>query len=395
MLRPRIAFGPEARRDPARHAARRGCCGLLQVPVTLIKFNLARVDALGVVARSGQQQPVERAAPGELLVRALGDQASVIEDRDLVGKLEGGPAVRDQQRGSSGHHLAQGRVDLGLDACVDRGRGVVEHQDRRVGDERPGQRDALALAAGQGKSLLADDGVVAVRQFEDEFLGLGGTGRGDDLCVRGVGPAVGDVVRHGVGEQEALFQYQADRGAQRVDRDVADVVPADPDRAGPHVVEPREEQGDGRLTGAGGADYGQRLARPDPQRQAAQDRLGRQVAEMYVVKLDVLGTRGQHQRAGLLSQHRPRVDHLEDPDHAGPRLLPDRDQVGEGADRVDHLGQVGGKRQEGTEGDLALDGHPAAEREHAYLAERRDGAERRAELGHEPDRPDPRRVQHL
>ena len=35
----------------------------------------------------------------------------------------------------------------------------------RVGDQRPGQRDALALAAGQGQPLLADHGVVAVGQL--------------------------------------------------------------------------------------------------------------------------------------------------------------------------------------------------------------------------------------
>ena len=47
---------------------------------------------------------------------------------------------------------------------VDRRGGVVEDQDPRVGEERPGQRDALALAARQREAPLADDGVVAVGQ---------------------------------------------------------------------------------------------------------------------------------------------------------------------------------------------------------------------------------------
>ena len=50
-----------------------------------------------------------------------------------------------------------------LDPRVDGGGGVVEDEDARVGEQRAGQRDALALAAGQGEPLLADDGVVAVR----------------------------------------------------------------------------------------------------------------------------------------------------------------------------------------------------------------------------------------
>ena len=101
------------------------------------------------------------------------------------------------------------------------------------------------------------------------------------------------LARDGVGEQEALLQHQADRGAERVEGEVTDVVPADPDRAGAHVVEPGEQQRDRGLAGARGADDGERLAGPDPQRQAAQHRLGRHVAEVHVVELDVLAARRQ------------------------------------------------------------------------------------------------------
>ena len=48
-------------------------------------------------------------------------------------------------------------------ARVDRRRRVVEQQDLRVGEQRAGERDALALAARQREALLADDRVVAVR----------------------------------------------------------------------------------------------------------------------------------------------------------------------------------------------------------------------------------------
>ena len=75
------------------------------------------------------------------------------------------------------HHVAQRGVDLLLGRGVDRRRGVVEHQDPRVGEERPGQGDALALAARQGEAPLADDGVVAVGQARDELVGLGRRGR--------------------------------------------------------------------------------------------------------------------------------------------------------------------------------------------------------------------------
>ena len=59
-------------------------------------------------------------------------------------------------------------MDLLLGGDVDRRRGVVEQQDPGVGEQRPGQGDLLALAAGQGQPPLADHGVVALGQGLDE-----------------------------------------------------------------------------------------------------------------------------------------------------------------------------------------------------------------------------------
>ena len=47
---------------------------------------------------------------------------------------------------------------------VDRRGGVVEHQDRGVGEHRPRDGDALALATREREPALADHGVVAVRR---------------------------------------------------------------------------------------------------------------------------------------------------------------------------------------------------------------------------------------
>jgi hypothetical protein len=61
-----------------------------------------------------QQQPVERAVAVELLGRADRDEPPAVEHRDPVGELQGGAAVRDQQRRAVLHHPVQGGVDLGL-----------------------------------------------------------------------------------------------------------------------------------------------------------------------------------------------------------------------------------------------------------------------------------------
>ena len=326
-------------------------------------------------------------------MRALVYQPSRIQDGDPVGELERRAAVRDQQRGAPGHHLAQGRVDLRLDPRIDGGGGVVQHEDRRVGDQRPGQRHPLALAAGQGEALLADDGAVAVRQAGDELVGFRRPGRRDDLLRRRIGPAVGDVGADRVGEQEAVLHHQADRGPQRLQGQVADIPAADPDHAAPDVIEARQQQGDRRLARSGRADHRERLARPHVQGQAPKHRRRRQVAEGDAVQLHVGRPGRQVRRTGLLGDHRLCVDHLVDPDHAGPRLLADRDQGGQRAHGRDHLPDVEREGEEDPDLDRAVQGQPAAQREDRDLAEHGDGRQRGVVTGGQPDDTDAGRVQ--
>lgn len=165
----------------------------------------------------------------------------------------------DQQGGPAGHDGPQGLVDLVLDAGVDGGGGVVEEEQPGVGEDGPGQRDALALAAGEGEALLADLGVVPGGQRPDEPLGLGGAGGRLDLLLGGAGVPVGDVGADGVGEEEGVLRDQSDRAAQGLVRQLADVVAADADRAAVGVVEPGQKEGDGGLAAAGGPDDGDGL----------------------------------------------------------------------------------------------------------------------------------------
>ena len=74
-------------------------------------------------------------------------------------------------------------LDRRLGGRVDRGGGVVEDQDARVGEQGAGDRHPLALAAGEGEAALADAGLVAVGQFADEAVGLGAPRRRFDLLA--------------------------------------------------------------------------------------------------------------------------------------------------------------------------------------------------------------------
>ena len=109
--------------------------------------------------------------------------------------------------------------------------GFVQHQDRRVLQQGAGQRDALALAAGEPDALVADHGVIALRQAADEIVRLRGARRGGDRLRVGIDAAVGDVVTHGAVEQQHVLLHHADARAQALQRDAGDVDAVDADAA--------------------------------------------------------------------------------------------------------------------------------------------------------------------
>ena len=94
---------------------------------------------------------------------ALLDHPPGVHHDDPIGEVQGREPVGDQQRRAAGQDGPQRVVDRLLGAGVDGAGGVVQDEDRRVGQDRPGQRDPLALAAGQRQPPLTDGGVVAAR----------------------------------------------------------------------------------------------------------------------------------------------------------------------------------------------------------------------------------------
>ena len=101
-----------ARRRRRRRAARRGC-------------------------------PARRSAPSS--ITRIRSASRIVESRWAITKL-----VRS--RAQRGHRL----LDQHLGAGVDRAGRLVEDQQRRVGEERPGDRDQLLLAGADVAALLVD-----------------------------------------------------------------------------------------------------------------------------------------------------------------------------------------------------------------------------------------------
>ena len=116
----------------------------------------------------------------------------------------------DDQARSTAEERLERLLDRLLGEAVDVGRGFVEDQDLRIGDQGAGEGEQLALADRDIASPLAKLGLVALGQANNEIVGAHRLGGGDDVVERGVSGRIADVVLDGAGEQERLLQHHAD-----------------------------------------------------------------------------------------------------------------------------------------------------------------------------------------
>jgi hypothetical protein len=138
---------------------------------------------------------------------------ALVEDRDAVGERERFLViVGDEDRGQAELvvDLAQRAAQLAPDLGVERSERLVEQQDARVAGERPGERDALALAARQlARVALAEAGQLdQLEQLLDaavDLVAFDGRGRAASREPEG------DVLRDGhVAEQGIMLEHEAD-----------------------------------------------------------------------------------------------------------------------------------------------------------------------------------------
>ena len=141
----------------------------------------------------------------QLIIGALGRDASIVQHDDLVGQRDRRETVGDDQCGPVAHRLAQSDPDTRFGRGVDRSRCVVEDQHTRIDRERPGDCEALTLPARECDAALADNGVVAVRQLIDELVRLREPGNALHFGIVQIGRAEHDVLAHGGREQERIL----------------------------------------------------------------------------------------------------------------------------------------------------------------------------------------------
>ena len=151
------------------------------------------------------------------------NQLTVLHDDEPICTTQRGEPVRNRDGGASAHQVVQGFLNFLLGLGVHRRGGFVHDQDAWVDQQGARNRDALTLAARQTLAALAHQGVVALRQTQNEFMRMGGTGRSHNLSAGGTWLAVGDVVGDGAEKQKRLLQHQTNVAAVIGDADVTNV----------------------------------------------------------------------------------------------------------------------------------------------------------------------------
>src|SRR5687768_15269249 len=102
--------------------------------------------------------PSEQRTMGSVL-----DDSAPIEHQNLVGMRDGGQSVSDHEHRSPLEQPVDGSLHQTLGLRVERGRRLVEYQNRRIDEQRTRDRQTLPLPAGESRAALPKHGVIAVR----------------------------------------------------------------------------------------------------------------------------------------------------------------------------------------------------------------------------------------
>ena len=156
-------------------------------------------------------------------------QAALVHDENRVGPLDGGEAMGDQDRGSTGDHAGESEADALFGLGVDRACGFVEDEDAGVVGQGAGEADELLLAGRQGSSAF-DDGFLKLFWKRADEVAYGDLVGGTLEAV--VGDPLGaeaNVVGYGAREEEGVLQDDAEALAKGLQVLLADVDAVDED----------------------------------------------------------------------------------------------------------------------------------------------------------------------
>ena len=294
------------------------------------------------------------------------DDRPVVEHQDAVRSDHARQPVREDEGGAALHQPVERLLDDRLVLRVHRGQRLVEDQDRRIAEQRTGDGDALPLPAGELDAPFPDHGGVALRQPDDELVGVRGARRRLELLPGGVGPAETQVVLDRAVKEVRLLVHHRDVTVDIVGAEPAQVVPADPHDALVGVVEPQQQPDDGGFPRSALPHEPDPLPGFDPERELpVRGAPPAGVRERHVLELHLRRERAvERDRRRRRLDLRPRIEHREDVVRGSASHHPGVEQRAQVALRAKHLDPHHQDDEQHLEAHLAVHHPPCAEREH-------------------------------
>ena len=170
---------------------------------------------------------------------------------------------RTERRAGTGQQLVG---ELGGGRVVEVAGGLVEHQDRLVGEQRASDAEPGPFAAREPGVAVAEPGVQPVGQVGQPAVQPGPADRVGDLRVGGVRPGEPHVLDERGGEHVGVVVDQAGEPAYVVECKAAELLAAVPQLARGGVEEADQQCGERALARAGSTDQRDALARVQSQR---------------------------------------------------------------------------------------------------------------------------------
>ena len=325
------------------------------------------------------QTGVESVALQQFFVSAAFANCAPFEDSNQVRAANGGEAVGDDEDGAAGHQIVERTLHEHFGFGVELRGGFVEDENGRVFEQGAGDGEALALAAGEALTAVADESLVSLGHLHDEIVRHGGFGGGENFFFGEIRAAVAEIAPDRVVEKNGFLGDDRHLPTQRTQGDVAKIVAVNADGAGSGGVKTREEIDESGLAGAAGADDCYDCAGGNFERDVAErGGVGIIVAESGILKFDGMRKRrqgggarrvkfffGEVQEFESLRRRAQRLhEKLIDAAQAFDGLVGFEEREGEGAEGTDshavHFNFAAGVEQDHGDDDGAEDVHDGA-----------------------------------
>src|SRR5262252_723662 len=153
----------------------------------------------------------------EFVVCTTLDDAALFNHQDLIRTANCRQAMRDYERGPALHELREALLDHSLGLGIQDGCRFIENQDARLSQERPRDRDALALPARQFDSTFPNNRVVLVDEGLGKFINPGDPAGAHHGFFAGTRARKGHIIPDTSIEKKRFLQYDSQLRPVRIE----------------------------------------------------------------------------------------------------------------------------------------------------------------------------------